>query len=285
MALFSVIIPTYHRNDLLAQCLERLTPTYQQIPSDVYEVIVTDDGTTSTSKDLLSKDFPWVKWVKGPHKGPASNRNNGADKANGDWLIFTDDDCLPNDDLLRQYEKAISIHPESIAFEGAIEHFGNDLYRDDESYECPLNLEGGNFWSANICISKNTFQQLNGFDPYYPNAALEDQDLYYRLLETTTIPFVREAIVKHPFRKVYYLKKILRISKQAKDWAYHATKHQHRFHFSSKGWILWDSLCFYLKDTLRQLSKGRIKTACYDVVYLTWGNAVLANQLWKNRKK
>ncbi|MFM6224388.1 MAG: glycosyltransferase family 2 protein, partial [Dolichospermum sp.] len=74
---FSVIIPTYHRNDLLAKCLDCLAPGMQTLPADQYEVIVSDDGYQSTAQEMIEQNYPWVKWVAGPGKGPAANRNNG----------------------------------------------------------------------------------------------------------------------------------------------------------------------------------------------------------------
>ncbi|MFM6077529.1 MAG: glycosyltransferase, partial [Dolichospermum sp.] len=50
--LFSVIIPTYHRNDLLVKCLNCLTPGVQTLPADQYEVIVSDDGYQSTAQEM-----------------------------------------------------------------------------------------------------------------------------------------------------------------------------------------------------------------------------------------
>jgi glycosyltransferase involved in cell wall biosynthesis len=94
--LFSVIIPTYHRNDLLAKCLDCLAPGVQTLPADQYEVIVSDDGYESTAQEMIQQNYPWVKWVAGFRKGPAANRNNGAKYATGEWLAFTDDDCLPD---------------------------------------------------------------------------------------------------------------------------------------------------------------------------------------------
>ena len=51
--LISVVVPTCHRNDLLARCLEGLAPGAQTLPADQYEVIVTDDGTRSTAEALI----------------------------------------------------------------------------------------------------------------------------------------------------------------------------------------------------------------------------------------
>ena len=86
--IFSVIIPTFHRIDLLSVCLERLSPEKQNFLSEYYEVIVTDDGREITAEKMVEELFPWVKWVKGPCKGPAANRNYGASVSQGDYLVF-----------------------------------------------------------------------------------------------------------------------------------------------------------------------------------------------------
>src|SRR5882762_3404290 len=93
--LISVVIPTYHRNDLLARCLERLAPGRQTIDASRYEVTVTDDSKTSTAEAMVREQFPFATWIKGPQRGPASNRNYGARAGKGTWIAFLDDDCVP----------------------------------------------------------------------------------------------------------------------------------------------------------------------------------------------
>ncbi len=46
--MISVIIPTRHWNDSLADCLRRLAPGAPTLPANRYEVIVTDDGSAMT---------------------------------------------------------------------------------------------------------------------------------------------------------------------------------------------------------------------------------------------
>ena len=94
MICISVIIPTCHRNASLAKCLDCLAPGTQTLPPEQYEVIVTDDGSRSTAQQMVQENYPWVLWIAGPCRGPAANRNNGAEAAQGQWLAFTDDDCL-----------------------------------------------------------------------------------------------------------------------------------------------------------------------------------------------
>ncbi|RYY07005.1 MAG: glycosyltransferase family 2 protein, partial [Sphingobacteriaceae bacterium] len=105
--MFSIIIPTYNRNDLLSKCLQRLEPGSQSIDVNKYEVIVTDDSKQEEAKNFIQNNFNWVKWVPGPQKGPAANRNYGAKQASGEWLIFIDDDCMPDVHLLQNYQNAL----------------------------------------------------------------------------------------------------------------------------------------------------------------------------------
>src|SRR5271155_4241866 len=96
----SVIIPTYKRREILSVCLQRLAPEIQNLSPDLFEVIVTDDALGDDPHDSLTQEYPWVRHNRGPQKGPASNRNSGAKSARGDWLIFVDDDCLPQPSFL-----------------------------------------------------------------------------------------------------------------------------------------------------------------------------------------
>ncbi len=197
--MISIIIPTYNRNDLLSKCLDCLEPGIQNISPGEYEVIVTDDNIGNTAKKLVDEQYPWVIWVEGPKKGPAANRNSGARIANGEWLVFIDDDCLPDIDILFEYSNAINSHSDILAFEGRIYV---DTPQTSFLQESPINELGGRFWSCNICIKKSLFESLEGFDQNFIFAAMEDVDLYKRLKQVTDkYEFLYSAAVMHPWRK------------------------------------------------------------------------------------
>ncbi len=206
--LFSVVIPTCQRNDLLALCLQRLAPGMQQMSSENYEVIVTDDGTVSTAETLIRESFPWARWVQGPRQGPAANRNNGAKLACGEWLVFVDDDCLPDTLLLSSYHGARLDHPGVCVLEGR-------TYVDRPQRtlaECaPINEQGGYLWSCNFSIERAFFAKLGGFEERFRFAAMEDVELRHRLHDSgCLIPFVSEAAVCHPWRPRHPMKEVQR---------------------------------------------------------------------------
>ena len=239
--LFSVIVPTCHRNDLLAQCLQRLAPKVQTLSADSYEVIVTDDGTRSNAETLLRTEFPWARWTKGPGQGPAANRNNGARLARGEWLAFTDDDCLPEPGWLNAFADATQ--GDAGALEGAIHPLG-DLNQD--LVECPVNLTGNCFWSANIAVQRSLFEEVGAFDASYPAAAHEDQDLKLRLSQHTAIPFIANAIVHHPIRHVSFVAALSRMPRQCANYSVHVFKHRKSKEFSTLKTLFFRQLRFQI---------------------------------------
>jgi GT2 family glycosyltransferase len=195
----SVIVPTSDRPDSLALCLERLVHQ-RRAPDDVdYEILVTDDGASFSAKKVVDGcSAASCRWIPGPRRGPAANRNSGAAHASGEWLVFIDDDCVPNGDLLTHYAAAARQNPGCGVFEGRI---AADRPKRHPLEECPLNERGGNLWSCNFMISRDLFKKLGGFDELFPHAAGEDWELCHRLKKAgEPIVFLPMASVTHPWR-------------------------------------------------------------------------------------
>ncbi len=220
LMLFSVIIPTCERTDALRQVLDALAAGKQTLAFENYEVIVTDDGRTDTTETLLKDNYPWVRFVRGPKAGPAANRNNGASIATGEWLVFTDDDCLIDPNWLSAYEKHTNGSVQ--AMEGSIEPIGemNQVF-----CECPINTTGGLFWSANIAVKRSLFEKVGGFDRNFLYPSQEDSDLHKRLLPLTAITFVSDAKVSHPIRVPNVRQMIGLTIKRCSAWTYFQGKH------------------------------------------------------------
>lgn len=237
--MFSIVIPTCNRPHLLRKCLDALHPSVQNVESE-YELIVSDDSHDDETKLFLEKEYDWVKWVKGPRNGIGANRNNGAKLAKYDWIIFIDDDAIPNDALISNYFDAISKNPDVKAFEGCILP-ENEQLMENEFAECPVNITGGHFWTANVCINRKLFQKIRGFDENL-KFFHEDQDLYDRLKELTFILFIKNSIVIHPVSITSLRKRMKKSNKAYTDYQiYMLKKNTHiqiikksyRFHLTS----------------------------------------------------
>jgi len=187
-------------------CLERLRDSVQQFSLTNYEVIVSDDGPVNNAKELIEKSFAWVKWVEGPKKGPAANRNNGAKNAKGNWLIFFDDDCLPDNNILKEYKLAIDKNEQIRVFEGKII---SSLPFTTPLHYSPINLTGGYLWACNFAIEKLVFKDLRGFDENFKFPHFEDIDLLDRIkIKGYTPLFLPDAFVDHPPRDLSSGKKL-----------------------------------------------------------------------------
>lgn len=246
--LLSVIVPTCNRNDLLIKCLDKLAPAVQTFNALNYEVIITDDSKSNEAASLVLQSYPWAKWVEGPKKGPAANRNNGVKYSKGEWLVFMDDDCLPDKNILSVYHDAILKNSNIEVFEGCIKA---DREQQSLIEESPVNESGGYLWSCNFMIRKKLFlEKLNGFDEKFPFASMEDVDLHYRL-QKLKVPclFIKDAEVIHPWR---LQKKLISITlKRYKSTLYFLNKHPERRKDINS--------LYYLKAFYRSLFKQTIR--------------------------
>ena len=196
--LFSVVIPTFERPQDLQAALIALSQK-KQLYKKPFEIIVSDDSNDDRSRLLIESKFNGVKWTPGKRNGPAGNRNSGAKIANGEWLIFIDDDCIPVPNFLFHYEQAITSNDQNCVFEGRI---FPDRERKTWAEGCPENSSGGMLWTSNLCIKKNLFDQLGGFDERF-RIAYEDVEFAHRLKQNKIQSiFVHEAAVCHPWRSL-----------------------------------------------------------------------------------
>lgn len=195
---FSVVIPTFERPQDLKAALSALLPEKQSFKQK-FEIIVSDDSNDQRSRLLIEREFNKVTWTTGKRNGPAGNRNSGAKIAKGEWLIFIDDDCIPESNFIQSYELAILQNPQISVFEGRI---FPDRERKTWAEGCPENSSGGMLWTSNLCIKKSLFDQLGGFDERF-RVAYEDVEFAHRLKQNEIQSiFVHEAAVCHPWRSL-----------------------------------------------------------------------------------
>ena len=88
----SIIIPVFNRPDEVEELLQSLVSQ----ESKNFEVIIVEDGSQFPCKEVVEKfnsrlDISYY-WKN--NSGPGQSRNFGIEKANGDFYIFVDSDCV-----------------------------------------------------------------------------------------------------------------------------------------------------------------------------------------------
>lgn len=89
-ALVSVVIPVRNGVRYLGKAIESVL---EQAYPDV-EVIVVDNGSTDTSRDVAAAFGAPVRLIQEPRPGAAHARNSGVNLAHGEYLAFLDADDL-----------------------------------------------------------------------------------------------------------------------------------------------------------------------------------------------
>ncbi|WBL21662.1 glycosyltransferase family 2 protein [Zunongwangia sp. HRR-M8] len=275
----SVVIPTRHRNKNLEECLKLLSPEEQNYPAEAYEIIVSDDGNKSTAESLIQNKFSWVKWVKGPAKGPAANRNNGVKYAKFDWIAFTDDDCLPSKNWLKSFNEAIEANPEINVFEGKTEA---DRIKRRFNEVAPINAEGGLLWSCNLMVKKSYYLKLGG---YCEDFKFELEDIEFRTRvqkDKQPIIFVPKAHVCHPWRiinnryKVEYESVLIFLDKHP--------DHQKHYNLSTRLKIITMMIFNLFRDAFKFRFRG-IDYALIDLLYEFKSAFVIHFKVVENQKQ
>jgi glycosyltransferase involved in cell wall biosynthesis len=196
----SVVIPTYNSAEKLKECLNALEK--QNFPSEKYEIIVIDDGSNDSTAAIV-RNFE-VNYYYQNNRGPAAARNRGSEMAQGDIILFTDSDCIPDKSWIKQMVSSLQC-PEIVGVKGAYISKQRKLwarFAQVEFTERYKLLQENKYidmvdtYSAGF--RKYIFLSMGGFDTSFPVPNNEDTDLSYRMsLKGYKMVFNPNAVVWH----------------------------------------------------------------------------------------
>lgn len=183
--LFSVIIPTYNRADLLGETLDSV---FAQRFTD-FEIIVVDDGSTDVTGAYLDSLAARIKPIRQRNGGPGAARNMGAQQAAGLYLAFLDSDDLWLPWSLATYASVVqaNTNPAFVAGKPFVFLRPDQLsacYEEPaQSVRFPDYLASGDRWRwssvSSFVIRRDVFLRRDGFARALYNG--EDGDLAMRL--------------------------------------------------------------------------------------------------------
>lgn len=207
---FSVIVPTFERPVQLAACVEALRALER--PGGVLEVVIVNDGGRPPASDLgagATDDAGFeLRVVEQRNAGPASARNTGAEAARGEWLAFTDDDCLPDRRWLTAFDAVLRATPDALVGGQTINAIVDSVLADTSQRLADFvsayfagGATGRFFTSNNLAVARATFLAAGGFDTRFPFSAGEDRELGDRWsAEGRPSVAAPDAIVRHAHR-------------------------------------------------------------------------------------
>jgi GT2 family glycosyltransferase len=193
MVCCSIIIPVHNRAHLTRQCLDALLA--KAAPAVAHEILVVDDGSTDHTEQLLGSYGERIGVHRLPaNAGFASACNAGARLARSDYLVFLNNDTLPQAGWLEALVRYAENHPD-VAVVGSKLLFPDDTIQHAGIVICqdryPRHLYAGfpadhpavnksrpfqAVTAACALVRRGAFEKVGGFDPAYRNGH-EDVEL------------------------------------------------------------------------------------------------------------
>ena len=220
MKLASVIIVTKNQPLYLKKCLKSLlNQTYQN-----YEIIIVDDNSTNETETLIkSLNSKKVKYFYNKdNKGIAALRNFGINQSKGDYIFFTDSDCLPVKNWIEEgVDELANSNVAGVEGKTIAEHQNYGA-----SFRAVENYEGGQYQTCNIAYKKKYIVDCGMFDESY-KVAYEDIDLAIRVKTLNKIIFCKGMLVLHQIVP-WTFRDLISNAKRAKYKVLLVKKHNYR---------------------------------------------------------
>ena len=192
----TVQICSRNRKDLLKRSLMALFD--QDYPKDDYEIIVVDDGSEDGTSEMVSslKGPCSLRLITQGHDGLSVGRNRGIKSANGDYILFIDDDIISDRNLIREHLRYHEKYPMSVV-KGWVNHT-SDL----DSHTVPrftmADISTAFFWTSNVSVARKYLLEAGLFDEDFREYGWEDLELGLRLKALGLVSrYNKNAVVFH----------------------------------------------------------------------------------------
>jgi glycosyltransferase involved in cell wall biosynthesis len=197
----SVVICTYNRCGLLRECVASLLD--QAYPTDDYEIIVVDDGSTDGTDALLEEmaasPGPPLRHFRQENRGSATARNLGISQARGEIIASIDDDCVATatwiENAVPHFAKdtVVGVQGRTLPAEPVRLHFLPPRF----SYTIEVTKEVPNHPTCNVLYRRQAILDVGGFNEKFKMTGAEDADLAFRIARKGKVVFDPGVLVHH----------------------------------------------------------------------------------------
>jgi O-antigen biosynthesis protein len=196
--LVSVVVPVYNGERTIARTIECLFA--QSLMA--HEIIIVNDGSTDWTELVVKQFGDEIIYLSKDNGGPASARNHGIRRATGDFVAFTDSDCLPDKDWLSNLIKGFD-HPQVGGVGGTIRRADDGLiseYVDLAGFFNPVLTEKGEVClpTGNAAFRRSVLVEAGLFDERFRKPGGEEPELCLKIkLLGYELRAVDDALVLH----------------------------------------------------------------------------------------
>jgi glycosyltransferase involved in cell wall biosynthesis len=184
--LVSIIVPTKNSESTISACLKSIkSQSYKNL-----EIIVVDNNSADKTKDIASKYTKKLVFNKGPER--SAQRNFGADKAKGNYLLFIDSDMTLDKNVIKDCVKKVKADNYDAIIIPEIS-FGTTFWSKVKAFERSYYVNNDDIEAARF-YSKKVFFENHGFNEEL--IAGEDWDLSDRIRKKYRIGRI-DSFIKH----------------------------------------------------------------------------------------
>jgi histidinol-phosphate phosphatase family protein len=132
-------------------------------------------------------------------RGPAATRNRGWRASTAEWVVFLDDDVVPEPDWLERLETDLAAAEKDVAgIQGRIRVPMPDDRRPTDWERSVQGLETAHWATADIAYRRRALLSVGGFDERFLRAFREDADLALRVVDSGWRIIRGTRMVAHP---------------------------------------------------------------------------------------
>ena len=269
----SVIIPTYNRIDMLRDTLHSLAR--QTYPTDYFEVVVVDDGSTDGTPEIVGEVFPFtLRYFRQANQGATAARNLAARQSQAYILVFLDDDILLEPDYLMYLIREQATAQNGIVVGTVriqcdeVSPFSQSLDTSLASSQNSMKLAFTDIYSNNMSIRREAYFEVGMFHDlgFLGSSSWCDVDLGYRAYRQG-FDFRRSTKARCAHRD-YFASNLDRYKNRARTSAFQAVPLFQKYPellsylpmFHDKTPIIWgqDSLLLFARKLARSICSSRL---------------------------
>jgi glycosyltransferase involved in cell wall biosynthesis len=198
----SVVVPFHDSAEYIERCVQGLIG--QTYPPASFEILMVDNNSRDSSAKIVAR-YPQIQLLREEKQGAYAARNRGVAASRGKILVFTDSDCVPSPDWLKEL-----VAPLADPGVGLVQ--GRRVFGADRSslsmladYEAEIHAhifsgedKGALFgYTNNMAVRREVFERCGPFLETARGADSVFVDRVVRTFSHQVLRFARDACIRH----------------------------------------------------------------------------------------